>query len=85
MALTAARNVAGARVGAKVHRAPRVASPVSGARAARCMSVYAFKVSLKTPSGEKVVECSPDDYILVRPTLILMPTLDCFNRMYVPS
>jgi hypothetical protein len=72
MALTAARNVAGARVGAKVHRAPRVA-PVSGARAARGMSVYAFKVTLKTPSGEQVVECGADEYILVRPQLPSQP------------
>eukprot|EP00775_Hariotina_reticulata_P003436 gene3436-3708_t len=63
MALTAARRVAGARVGAKVHRAPRVA-PVSGARAARNMSVYAFKVTLKTPSGTQEIECDGETYIL---------------------
>jgi ferredoxin len=28
------------------------------------MSVYAFKVTLKTPSGEQVVECGADEYIL---------------------
>jgi ferredoxin len=28
------------------------------------MSVQAFKVTLKTPSGDKTIECSPDTYIL---------------------
>lgn len=48
-----ARSVAGARVG-KATRAFR-AAPV--ARPARKMSCMAYKVTLKTPSGEQTIEC----------------------------
>ncbi|PNH11728.1 Ferredoxin, chloroplastic [Tetrabaena socialis] len=47
--------------------AARVSGPrpaVRGARPASRMSMSAFKVTLKTPSGEKVVECPEDTYIL---------------------
>ena len=33
-------------------------------RAASNFQVMAFKVTLKTPSGEQVIECSGDTYIL---------------------
>ncbi len=32
----------------------------------RAMSVSAFKITLKTPSGDKSIECADDTYILVR-------------------
>lgn len=42
---------------------------VSGARRSatsrtRVVSVSAFKVTLKTPTAEKTIECPPDTYIL---------------------
>jgi hypothetical protein len=41
------------------------ASPVRAAKpAARQVSVKAFKVTLKTPSGDKTIEVAPDTYIL---------------------
>jgi hypothetical protein len=33
-------------------------------RAASSLKVMAFKVTLKTPSGDKVIECADDTYIL---------------------
>lgn len=51
MALTM-RRVAGQRVGA-ARPAVRRTAPVA-ARPARNMAVYAYKVTLKTPSGEQV-------------------------------
>jgi ferredoxin len=40
-------------------------SPVRAAKpAARQVSVKAFKVTLKTPSGDKTIEVAPDTYIL---------------------
>eukprot|EP00879_Flechtneria_rotunda_P018888 GHRR01019825.1.p1 GENE.GHRR01019825.1~~GHRR01019825.1.p1 ORF type:complete len:132 (-),score=29.61 GHRR01019825.1:1372-1767(-) len=50
--------------GARVARPSRSIKPVSGARAASRMSVYAYKVTLKTPSGEQTIECPEDTYIL---------------------
>lgn len=34
------------------------------ARAASSLKVMAYKVTLKTPSGEQVIECADDVYIL---------------------
>jgi ferredoxin len=64
MALTArpAARIAGARVGRpSVSRAFRAAP---AARVSRKMSCMAFKVTLKTPSGEQVIDCPEDTYIL---------------------
>ena len=47
--------------------ARRISMPKTAMRSARPaarMSVNAFKVTLKTPSGDKTIECSPDTYIL---------------------
>jgi ferredoxin len=59
--MLSARRIAGARVAgpAKAFRAAPVARPVS-----RKMSCLAFKVTLKTPSGDQVIECADDTYIL---------------------
>lgn len=40
-------------------RSVRAAKPT-----ARAVSVMAFKVTFKTPSGEKTIEVKPDTYIL---------------------
>eukprot|EP00878_Enallax_costatus_P000049 GHUV01000060.1.p1 GENE.GHUV01000060.1~~GHUV01000060.1.p1 ORF type:complete len:133 (+),score=24.40 GHUV01000060.1:106-504(+) len=61
MALTM-RRVAGQRVGAARPAVRRTAATVS--RPARNMAVYAYKVTLKTPSGEQSIECPEDTYIL---------------------
>jgi hypothetical protein len=37
---------------------------VVGAKAARPSVRAQYKVTLKTPSGEQTIECSPDTYIL---------------------
>ncbi|PNH11725.1 Ferredoxin, chloroplastic [Tetrabaena socialis] len=37
---------------------------VRGARPASRMSVSAYKVTLKTPTGDKTIECAEDVYIL---------------------
>ncbi|GFR52775.1 hypothetical protein Agub_g15387 [Astrephomene gubernaculifera] len=37
---------------------------VRGARPASRMTVMAYKVTLKTPAGDKTIECKPDVYIL---------------------
>ncbi len=37
---------------------------VRGARPASRMSCMAYKVTLKTPSGDKTIECPADTYIL---------------------
>lgn len=50
------RSVSGARVATR--------RTVQAARPARRMTCMAFKVTLKTPSGDKTIECSPDTYIL---------------------
>ncbi len=47
---------AGARVAT---RSVRAAKPT-----ARTVQAMAFKVTLKTPSGDKTIEVSPDTYIL---------------------
>lgn len=38
--------------------------PLLQARAASSLKVMAYKVTLKTPSGEQVIECADDTYIL---------------------
>ena len=50
------RSTFAARVGAK--------PAVRGARPASRMSCMAYKVTLKTPSGDKTIECPADTYIL---------------------
>lgn len=52
----AMRSTFAARVGAK--------PAVRGARPASRMSCMAYKVTLKTPSGDKTIECPADTYIL---------------------
>ncbi|KAI8467501.1 MAG: chloroplast ferredoxin [Monoraphidium minutum] len=57
--MLAARRVAGVRVAQKA----TVARPATVSRA-RCTKAMAYKVTLKTPSGDKVIECADDVYIL---------------------
>lgn len=38
--------------------------PSMQVRSASSLKVMAYKVTLKTPSGEQVIECSEDTYIL---------------------
>jgi hypothetical protein len=38
--------------------------PAAQVRAASSLKVMAYKVTLKTPSGEQVIECADDVYIL---------------------
>ncbi|KAI8476172.1 MAG: chloroplast ferredoxin [Monoraphidium minutum] len=57
--MLAARRVAGVRVAQKA----TVARPATVSRA-RCTKAMAYKVTLKTPSGDKVIECADDTYIL---------------------
>lgn len=40
------------------------AAPVARPRAAAKMGCYAFKVTLKTPSGDQTIEVDADTYIL---------------------
>ena len=52
MALSLSRSMAGPRVGAM-----RASAPLRSVK-------MAYKVTLKTPSGEQVIECPADTYIL---------------------
>jgi len=59
-----AARIAGARVGkASVSRAFR-AAPVARPRVGAKMAVYAYQVTLKTPTGTQTIECGADTYIL---------------------
>jgi hypothetical protein len=50
----------------------RLARPAARpAKVSRNMRVYAYKVTLKTPSGEQTIECPEDTYILVRAMAII--------------
>ena len=48
----------------------------------RVVSVNAYKVTLKTPAGDKTIECADDVYILVSKSQILLApsTADCRQR-----